>query len=299
MADEPAAEAADDLKELAKRCVPDPILERFFRDDESEEGPARWTPVHLERYAKVLAADGTLERRRTVTGIARTDRRSHSPRDDDEEEDVETLTTGDFRAKLRAVGKYSGKLKNTRASIDSSQALAAAESGRGDLPDTKPTDKDDVWLPSLADNAALYAAFTPAILHRGLLNAHAKQLEEVRHSNQSFDSEKQSFDSVQMKPETFCVDGALFFVDISGFTKLSGRLTADELKYHCNAYFGLLLGVISRHGGDVLKFLGDAFFVLWPCATDASDAAKACNALPRTVNGTGHTDPSEFCATSI
>ena len=70
-----------------------------------------------------------------------------------------------------------------------------------------------------------------------------------------------------------------FSVDISGFTRLSGRLTADELKYHCNAgHFGLLLGVISRHGGDVLKFLGDAFFVLWPCATDASDAAKACNA---------------------
>ena len=44
MADEPAAEAADDLKALARRCVPDPILERFFRDDESEDGPARWTP---------------------------------------------------------------------------------------------------------------------------------------------------------------------------------------------------------------------------------------------------------------
>ncbi len=268
----------DDLKALAQRCVPDPTLERFFRDEESEEGPARWTPVHLERYARVLAADGTLERRRTVTGIARTDRRSQSSVEDDVDDDKdEALTTGDFRAKLRAVGKYSGKLKNTRASIDSSQALAAAESGRGDLPDITPTTQDDVWLPSLADNAALYAAFTPAILHRGLLNAHAKQLEEVRHSN-SFDSEKRSFEEVVMRPEAFCVDGALFFVDISGFTKLSGRLTADELKYHCNAYFGLLLGVISRHGGDVLKFLGDAFFVLWPCATDASDQAKACNA---------------------
>ena len=242
-----------DLRELAQRCVPDPTLERFFRDDEPDDGPARWTPVHLERYAKVLAADGTLERRRTVTGIARTDRRSQSSVEDDVDEDRdEALTTGDFRAKLRAVGKYSGKLKHTRASIDSSQALAAAVSGRGDLPDMKTAQDEDVWLPSLADNAALYAAFTPAILHRGLLNAHAKQLEEVRHSNQSFDSsEKQSFDSVQMRPETFSVDGALFFVDISGFTKLSGRLTADELKYHCNAYFGLLLGVISRHGGDL------------------------------------------------
>ena len=91
MADEPAdnagqaphADDKDDLKELATRCLPDPTLERFFRDDEPDEGPARWTPVHLERYAKVLAADGKLERRKTVTGIARTDRRSHSPRDDD------------------------------------------------------------------------------------------------------------------------------------------------------------------------------------------------------------------------
>ena len=95
----------------------------------------------------------------------------------------------------------------------------------------KTAQDEDAWLPSLADNAALYAAFTPAILHRGLLNAHAKQLEEVRHSNQSFDSsEKQSFDSVQMRPESFCVDGALFFVDISGFTKLSGTTHGGRIK---------------------------------------------------------------------
>lgn len=126
----------------------------------------------------------------------------------------------------------------------------------------------------MSDNAALYAAFTTAILHRGLLNAHAGQLEQVRASNGSFESD----DGKLVTSQAFQVDGALFFVDISGFTKLSGRLTADELKYHCNAYFGLLLGVIARHGGDVLKFLGDAFFVLWQCCTDASVSAKACNA---------------------
>ena len=56
----PPADDEDALKALAQRCLPDPILERFFRDEESEEGPARWTPVHLERYARVLAADGAL-----------------------------------------------------------------------------------------------------------------------------------------------------------------------------------------------------------------------------------------------
>ena len=32
---------------------------------------------------------------------------------------------------------------------------------------------------------------------------------------------------------------------------------------------------------------------------DKGQVAKEAAALPRTVNGTGHTDPSEFCATSI
>ena len=60
----------DDLRALAQRCLPDPTLERFFRDDEPDDGPAIWTPVHLERYAKVLAADGTLERRYPRVGPA-------------------------------------------------------------------------------------------------------------------------------------------------------------------------------------------------------------------------------------
>ncbi|KAH8097884.1 adenylate cyclase [Aureococcus anophagefferens] len=81
-----------------------------------------------------------------------------------------------------------------------------------------------------------------------------------------------------LAPMVFPLAGALFFVDISGFTKLSGRLSADELKYHCNEYFGMLLGVIARHGGDVIKFLGDAFFVLWPAAPDAPELTKAANA---------------------
>ena len=139
---EPRSAASMELKELARRCVADPSLERFFRDEEPDDphGPARWTPAHLERYARVLAADGTLERRRTVTGIARTDRRSHSPReaeeDSDSEEDDEVLEQS-FQAKMRVVGKTGRRLVLTRASLDSSKALAGAVQGAGDLPDKK------------------------------------------------------------------------------------------------------------------------------------------------------------------
>ena len=46
----------------------------------------------------------------------------------------------------------------------------------------------------------------------------------------------------------------LFFADISGFTRLSSRLGAEELKKHINSYFGMLLGVIHKFGGDVVKY---------------------------------------------
>lgn len=63
---------------------------------------------------------------------------------------------------------------------------------------------------------------------------------------------------------------ALLFADISGFTALTERLAqrgpvgAEELTSLLNAYFGRLINLISRHGGDVVKFAGDALIALWP-----------------------------------
>jgi len=37
-----------------------------------------------------------------------------------------------------------------------------------------------------------------------------------------------------------------------------------------NAYFGKLLDVITAHGGDVVKFAGDALLAVWPVVADAA-----------------------------
>ncbi len=66
-------------------------------------------------------------------------------------------------------------------------------------------------------------------------------------------------------------EGAVAFVDISGFTKLSewlvvkhGRdIAAEKLNLYISGYFDRLLDVIIEHGGDVLKFAGDAMLVCW------------------------------------
>lgn len=63
---------------------------------------------------------------------------------------------------------------------------------------------------------------------------------------------------------------AVLFADISGFTALTERLAqrgplgAEQLTQILNTYFKQLIDLIAAHGGDVVKFAGDALLALWP-----------------------------------
>jgi class 3 adenylate cyclase/tetratricopeptide (TPR) repeat protein len=97
---------------------------------------------------------------------------------------------------------------------------------------------------------------------------------------------------------------AVLFADISGFTALSERLAAsgaegvEDLTRALNAYFGKLIDVITAHGGDVVKFAGDALLAFWPVAAEAelsrvARTAARCgldvqSAIKSVVAGTGH-----------
>ncbi|XP_055594686.1 adenylate cyclase type 10-like [Uranotaenia lowii] len=62
---------------------------------------------------------------------------------------------------------------------------------------------------------------------------------------------------------------AMMFVDVSGFTDLSekfnqpGKGGASKLSQVLNSYLGAMVQEILSHGGDLLKFSGDAFLVLF------------------------------------
>ena len=58
-------------------------------------------------------------------------------------------------------------------------------------------------------------------------------------------------------------ESALLFCDMSGFTKLSTMLDAESLSKVINAYFDMIVSEVIQHGGDILKFAGDAFFAEW------------------------------------
>ena len=70
-------------------------------------------------------------------------------------------------------------------------------------------------------------------------------------------------------------DCAVLFADISGFTPLTeafaaqGPAGAETLTRILNDYFGRLIELTRAHGGDTVKFAGDAMTVVW--RADAND----------------------------
>ncbi|XP_023944744.2 adenylate cyclase type 10-like [Bicyclus anynana] len=63
--------------------------------------------------------------------------------------------------------------------------------------------------------------------------------------------------------------GVLMMADVSGYTALSekynntGKGGTYRLTATLNTYLGSLIEVIYSHGGDIIKFAGDAFLALW------------------------------------
>ncbi|XP_026761565.2 adenylate cyclase type 10-like [Galleria mellonella] len=63
--------------------------------------------------------------------------------------------------------------------------------------------------------------------------------------------------------------GVLLMADVSGYTALSERYSnigkggTYRLTVTLNTYLGSLIELIYSHGGDILKFAGDAFLALW------------------------------------
>lgn len=63
---------------------------------------------------------------------------------------------------------------------------------------------------------------------------------------------------------------AVLIADVSGFTRLTehfaqqGPAGAEALTAILNGYFAKLIDLILGHGGDVVKFAGDAVLALWP-----------------------------------
>ncbi len=60
------------------------------------------------------------------------------------------------------------------------------------------------------------------------------------------------------------IEAVIWFCDLRGFTELSEDLPGNELVSLLNDYFGAMTDAVERHGGEVLKFIGDAVLAIFP-----------------------------------
>jgi class 3 adenylate cyclase len=56
---------------------------------------------------------------------------------------------------------------------------------------------------------------------------------------------------------------SVLFCDVVGFTSLSEARDPEAVRELLSEYFGLARTVISRYGGVVEKFIGDAVMAVW------------------------------------
>jgi class 3 adenylate cyclase len=78
---------------------------------------------------------------------------------------------------------------------------------------------------------------------------------------------------------------SVLFCDLVGFTPLSESRDAEEVRELLSRYFDVARTVISRYGGMVEKFIGDAVMAVWgaPSATE-EDAERAVRAALELVD---------------
>jgi len=71
------------------------------------------------------------------------------------------------------------------------------------------------------------------------------------------------------------VQAAIWFSDLRGFTAMSEIKGRDQLLGLLNQYFDRMAEPVAEHGGEILKFIGDAMLAIFPLNDMADDDACA------------------------
>ncbi len=132
--------------------------------------------------------------------------------------------------------------------------------------------------------ADLYAAVwvdpSPTMLER--VFEHLRTLQRILHdySSRLISDNPPKPGKIGFEPQ----NGTLMFTDLAGFTRLmeanasQGSAGASSLLKVLNAYFSEMIEIISKSGGDLLEFTGDALLVLFPASGKKNDAVMAVRA---------------------
>jgi adenylate cyclase len=75
---------------------------------------------------------------------------------------------------------------------------------------------------------------------------------------------------------TETIHAVIWLSDMRGFTALADRLPPQTLVDLLNRYFDCQVPAILRHGGEVLKFMGDGLLAIFPLVGRATEARDVC-----------------------
>lgn len=76
------------------------------------------------------------------------------------------------------------------------------------------------------------------------------------------------------------IQAVILFSDLRNSTRLAEELPRNQYLDLLNRYFEIVLDPVNEHGGEVLKFIGDAVLAIFPVSNDTHDHSdQACAAL--------------------
>lgn len=151
-----------------------------------------------------------------------------------------------------------------RASSHSKVSRKSKLSSKGLLP-SDDSEGSDGSVSSLSDDGGERDKF-----EYGEASKFTDAMLQIQQSNQS---------NMIHLPKSVERDCALLFVDMSGFTKLSTMLDVESLSKVINSYFDMIVSEVIQHGGDILKFAGDAFFAEWKVVETPDEKNKTATPL--------------------
>jgi class 3 adenylate cyclase len=147
------------------------------------------------------------------------------------------------------------------------------------------TAEDLGLLETLADQAAVAVANAEA--HRQVVD-YSRQLERslLIRSNLAKFVPARVRQLIEESPEAPSLDKretevTVLFADITGYTRLSARLSADDLGTLVERYFGAFLDEIVKRGGDVNETAGDGLMVIFHDGEHARAAVDTARAIHR------------------
>jgi len=79
------------------------------------------------------------------------------------------------------------------------------------------------------------------------------------------------------------IDAAIMFCDLRGSTLLEEKLSREKYIGLLNRFFETTSDVVHAHGGEVLKFIGDAVLAVFPAGQDPAEARAQALAAARAI----------------